>query len=71
MAVFDATNLDADLGVAYELKEAFRVAMAIGRSGDVATFAACLDLFDAVCRSSGIEAFVTVPRPCATGEPRS
>jgi transposase len=62
MAVFDATNLDADLGVAYELKEAFRVAMAIGRSGDVEIFAAALDLFDALCRSSGIEAFVTLAK---------
>ena len=62
IAVFDATNLDADLGTAYELKEAFRVAMAIGRSGDVTTFAACLDLFDALCRASGIEAFVSLAK---------
>jgi hypothetical protein len=27
MAVFEATNLDADLGVVYELKKAFRVAI--------------------------------------------
>ena len=62
MAVFDATNLDADLGRAYELKEAFRVAMSIGRSGDVATFAAAMELFDALCRCSGIEAFVTLAK---------
>jgi len=62
LALFDATNLDPDLGVAYELKEAFRVAMAIGRGGDTATFAACMDLFDALCRSSGIEAFAAVAK---------
>ena len=62
MAVFDATNLDADPGVAYELKEAFRVAMAIGHSGDVATFSAALDLFDALCRFSGLEAFVILAK---------
>ncbi len=62
MALFDATNLDPDLAVAYELKEAFRVAMAIGRAGDTATFAACMDLFDALCRSSGIEAFAAVAK---------
>ncbi len=62
MAVFDAANLEADLGTAYELKEAFLVAMAIGRCGDTQTFAACLDLFDALCRSSGIEAFVTLAK---------
>jgi len=31
--------------------------MAIGRDGDVGTFIAALDLFDALCIGSGIEAF--------------
>lgn len=62
MAVFDAVNLDADLGIAYELKEAFRVAMAVGKGGDTARFAACLELFDALCRGSGIEAFATLAK---------
>ncbi len=62
MAVFDAVNLDADLASAYELKEAFRAAMAIGRSAATETFAAALELFDALCRGSGIEAFVTLAK---------
>src|SRR5215210_4872027 len=62
LALFDATNLDPDLAVAYELKEAFRAAMAIGRSGDTETFAACMELFDALCIGSGIEAFVAVAK---------
>ena len=33
-----------------------------GRSGDVATFGACLELFDALRRSSGLEAFVTLAK---------
>ena len=32
LALYDAVNLDPQLGTAYELKEAFRVAMAIGKS---------------------------------------
>ena len=62
LALFDATNLDPDLAVAYELKEAFRVAMAVGRSGDVAVFAACLDLFEALCVGSKIDAFVSLAK---------
>ena len=62
MAVFDATNLDAHLGQRLRGKEAFRVTMAIGRSGDVETFAAALDLFDALCRGSGIDAFITAAK---------
>ncbi len=58
LALYDATNLDVPLAVAYELKEAFRSAMAIGRTGDVEIFTAALELFDALCRGSGIEAFV-------------
>jgi transposase len=58
LALYDATNLDAPLALAYELKEAFRTAMAFGRTGDVETFTAALELFDALCIGSGIEAFV-------------
>jgi hypothetical protein len=60
MLIYDATNLEPELGDAYELKEAFRSAMAIGKSGDAATFEVALDLFIAWCRLSGILAFVTV-----------
>ena len=38
------------------------MAMAIGRTGDTATFAACMDLFNALGRSSGIEAFAAVAK---------
>ncbi len=57
LALYDATQLDAPLATAYELKEAFRVAMDIGRTGDVETFTAAFELFDALCTGSGIEAF--------------
>lgn len=62
LALFDAVNLDAALGTAYELKEAFRVAMAIGKGGDVRIFTAALELFDALCVGSKIPAFVTMAR---------
>lgn len=62
LALYDATNLDAPLAMAYELKEAFRSAMAIGRTGDVETFTATLELFDALCLGLGIEAFVTLAK---------
>jgi len=62
LALFDAVNLDVTLGVAYELKEAFRAAMAIGRDGDVETFTAALELFDALCIGSGIEAFAKLAK---------
>ena len=62
LALYDATNLDPDLSVAYELKEAFRVAMDIGKTGDVAVFAACLDLFEALCVASRIDAFVALAK---------
>lgn len=42
---FDARNLDRRLCLAYELKEAFRAAMAIGRSGDEENFALAIDMF--------------------------
>lgn len=56
MAVFDATNLDPELGAAYQLKET----MAIGKSGDVELFIAALELFDALCVGSRIPAFITL-----------
>ena len=62
IALYDAVNLDGELGVAYELKEAWRTAMDIGRSGDVETFTACLELFDALCVGSRIPAFVTLAK---------
>lgn len=55
-------NLDATLGVAYELKEAFRAAMAIGKAGHVETFTAALELYDALCIGSGIEAFAKLAK---------
>lgn len=60
--IYDASNLEPVFGEAYELKEAFRAAMAIGRSGDIANFALALDLFIAWCRQSRILAFVTVAK---------
>jgi transposase len=60
--IYDATNLDPVLGVAYELKEAFRAAMAIGKTGDAATFAAALKLFIALCVGSRIPAFVILAK---------
>ena len=57
--VAQACALDDELATAYELKEAFRVVMAYGRAGDVATFVAALDLFDALCHASRITPFKT------------
>lgn len=62
LAVHDATHLDSDLALAYELKEAFRVAMAFGKAGQEELFAAALDLFDALCRGSGLAPFATVAK---------
>ena len=59
---FDTTNLDRRLGLAYELKEAFRAAIAIGKSEDVTTFAAALDLSTALCVGTKIPAFVTLAK---------
>jgi len=66
LAVFDATNLDPDLDAAYQLKEAFRAAMAFGKAGRVELFEAALDLFDALCRGSGLAPFVTVAKTFRT-----
>jgi hypothetical protein len=62
MLIFDATNLDRRLGLAYELKEAFRAAMAIGKRGDLTTFATALDLFTALYVGSKIPTFVTLAK---------
>jgi len=71
MALFDATNLDPDLVVAYELKEAFRVAMAIGRSGDTTTFVACMDRWTLCAAPRASTRSPRWPRPSGTGAPRS
>ena len=52
--------LDPPLRVAYELKEAFRAAMAIAKTGDVDTFAVCLAVFDTWCRASKLSPFVSL-----------
>ncbi|MGH3116153.1 MAG: ISL3 family transposase [Gaiellales bacterium] len=57
--VAQACALDDHLATAYQLKEAFRVVMAYGRAGDVATFIAALDLFSALCHGSSITPFKT------------
>jgi transposase len=59
-AVTEACLLDPQLAVAYELKEAFRAMMTIGRSGDVETFRICLGIFDTWCRASRLSAFITL-----------
>src|SRR5207237_6769588 len=46
--------------LASELKEAFRAAMAIGKTGDADTFIICLTIFDAWCRASKLSPFVTL-----------
>ncbi len=60
MLVIDVTHIDTRLGAAYELKEAFRAAMELGRSGDVANFELATRMFVAMCRRSEIPAFVTL-----------
>jgi transposase len=65
-AVAAACGLDADLRTAYELKEAFRAAMAYAKAGQEELFAAALDLFDALCRGSGLRPFMTVAKTFRT-----
>jgi hypothetical protein len=55
-----ATNLDAEHGVAYDLKAAFRAVMDVGKSGDVQAFAACLDLFMAYAEPQSSEPFAVL-----------
>ena len=59
-AVAEVCGLDAPLALAYELKEAFRAAMAVGKSGDVVAFTACLEIFDTWCRESKLASFKTL-----------
>ena len=61
-AVAELCALDAELATAYELKEAFRTAMAFGRAGHVEVFCAALDLFEALCQSSKLTQFKTAAR---------
>jgi transposase len=65
-AVEAALGADPDLAHGYQLKEAFRAAMAIGKTGDVTLFSAALELFDALCRGSGLKAFGTLARSLRT-----
>ena len=61
-AVEAALGADDDLAHGYQLKEAFRAAMAIAKTGDVTLFTAALELFDALCRESGLKPFATLAR---------
>ncbi len=61
-AVEMALAADPDLARAYQLKEALRAALAIGKTGDVTLFSAALELFDALCRGSGLTPFATLAR---------
>jgi transposase len=58
-AVSQVCAIDPPLALAYELKEAFRALMAIGKSGDVVAFEAGLGIFDAWCRASKLAPFLT------------
>ena len=60
LLVVDVTHIDSDLGLAYELKEAFRAAMALGKAGDVVNFELATRMFIVMCRRSRIPAFVTL-----------
>ena len=65
-AVEAAIAADPSLALAYQLKEAFRAAMAMGKSGEVELFAAALELFDALCRGSGLKPLLTLARTLRT-----
>jgi len=56
-AVAEACGLDPPLALAYELKEAFRAAMVVAKTGDVVAFEACMELFDVLCRTSKLTPF--------------
>jgi len=58
--VAEICGLDPPLALAYELKEAFRAAMAIAKGGDVESFTICLEIFDTWCRASKLPAFKTL-----------
>ena len=59
-AVAEVCGLDDRLAVAYQLKEAFRAAMDIAKTGDTELFEICLGIFDTWCRVSKLAAFVTL-----------
>ena len=59
-AVVEVCSLDPPLGLAYDLKEEFRSAMARAKTGDVEGFEADLSQFDARCRASKLPALVTL-----------
>jgi len=58
--IAEVCGADPPLALAYELKEAFRAAMEIGKAGDVDNFIVALDLFDAWCRASRLAPFKTL-----------
>ncbi|MCA1681719.1 MAG: ISL3 family transposase [Acidimicrobiales bacterium] len=58
--VVEVCGLDPPLALAYELKEEFRAAMAIGKAGDVEGFAVALNTFDTRCRASKLAPFKTL-----------
>ena len=47
-------------------QETFRAAMAIEKRGNAELFAAALELFDALCRGSGLKPFLTLARALRT-----
>ena len=59
-AVAEVCGLDDRLALAYQLKEAFRAAMDIAKTGDTELFETCLEIFDSWCRTSKLAAFVTL-----------
>jgi transposase len=59
-AVAEVCRLDDRLALAYQLKEAFRAAMDIAKTGDAELFEICLEIFDTWCRASKLAAFVTL-----------
>ncbi len=59
-AVAEVCALDPPLALAYELKEAFRALMLVGKSGDVDAFTAGLGIFDTWCRASKLASFKTL-----------
>lgn len=72
--VVEVCGLDPPLAAAYELKEEFRAAMAVGKAGEVETFAVALDSFDTRCRASKLAPFKTLansqPALVAGGDPQ-
>ena len=61
-AIAAACRASPDIAAAYELKEAFRAAMAIAKAGDDKLFAAALELVIALFHGSGLRPFQTVAK---------